>query len=140
MTNAHRFDLRSKLAGLAILAVALVGASAGEAKAVSAPNSVDGVVNVVYWDVDSFWQGLWPSSRRPGVAYFDYVNQYNQLQEYATACGSTATQHGTQGFYCPVSYNGDIYFDFLQQRDNLMQVGDGHASACWHMDRLEALA
>jgi predicted metalloprotease len=114
----------------AVAALAITGAFAGEAKAVAAPYSVDGVIAVVNGDLEVFWRNLWPANRRPTIYYYNYVNQYNQVQEWNTGCGSTATAHGFQGFYCATTWNGEIFFDFSQQREQLMRVGDG-ATALW---------
>ncbi len=132
MKNSHTFGrLTAKLAAaLIVVVLAAMGAFAGNAKAVAAPYSVDGVINVVYLDLEVFWGGLWQASRRPTLYYYNYVNQSNQVQEWNTGCGPTATQHGTQGFYCGVTFNGEIFFDFTQQREQLMRVGDG-ATALW---------
>jgi len=130
--NGFIRSLICKLAvAAAVIGVLATATVAGEAKAVSSTQSVDGIVNVVYADLDQFWAGLWPATRHPGVGYYNWVNSSGGTVEYPkTGCGSTADNHGTQGFYCPSSYNGEIYFDFTQQRNNLIGIGDG-AVALW---------
>jgi predicted metalloprotease len=119
------FQLIRRSLALVIVAAAVTAAAfAGEAKALNPEQtSVTGIVNSIYWDLDSYWI----PARRAGVAYFDYYAN-GVLIDYADPCNNTSTQHGTEGFYCPS--NESIYLDYNQQVGNVSRFGDG-STAFW---------
>jgi predicted metalloprotease len=113
------------------MSLAVAGALAGQARAVNATQTVDGIVNVVYWDLDRFWAGLWPANQDPGIGYFNYVDGSGRTVQYhVPGCGWTTGYVGYQGFYCSATPNGEIHFDFAQQHAHLRGIGDG-AVAMW---------
>jgi predicted metalloprotease len=114
---------------VAALAVLVGGTSlASTAKAINpTQTTVTGVINYEYWDLEAFWKPLLAyygkSYTRPGVQYYDYSDSYGRMVDLSTPCGSTATQHGSEGFYCSLSQT--IYMDYNQQVSNLSRFGDG---------------
>lgn len=116
-------------ASVAVLAVLVAGSSlAGTAKAINPQQTtVTGVVNSEYWDLEAFWKPLLAyfgkGYSQPGVQYYDYYDAYGRMVDISTPCGSTANQHGAEGFYCSTSRI--IYIDYTQQANNIRQFGDG---------------
>jgi predicted metalloprotease len=127
--------MKRVLTRIAVLAVVLgivIGSSnnlVGTADAINpAQTTVTGTVNYEYWDLEAFWKPLVNhygyTYTRPGVQYFDYYDSTGRLVDFNVAgCGSTATQHGAQGFYCPTTRT--IYLDYNQQKSELGRLGDG---------------
>ncbi len=117
--EAHRHPLIVVLA----LATAL-GIGTPEAEALNPnQNTVQGVVNTLYWDLDTFWG---KPAQKPGVGYYNYWGN-GSIYHYATSCGNTSGYVDVQGFYCN---GGHIHFDFTQQSGHLASIGDG-AVALW---------
>lgn len=108
---------------MVVLVAFFGGFATSKADAVSAQQSVKGIVDGVYWDLDTFWGS---PQRKPGVGYYNHITN-GQLVHYQTSCGPTRNNVGTQGFYC---YGGDIHLDWTQQTGNLRNIGDG-AVALW---------
>ena len=115
--------LRAIVAALAAAVAALCLAPA-QAHALTPEQAyVKPTIDLTYWDLDRFWI----PSRRPTVDYYNYYSGGRLIDVNAACGGSTADDHGTQGFYCD---GGWIYIDYNQQAGNLARFGDG-AVAFW---------
>lgn len=125
--------LRRFLVLVAVLAVGAVAFGASTASALNPPQTtVVGTVNHTYWDLQAFWKPLLNyygySYSGPTVDYYNHVKN-GVVVDYQTRCGSTATSHGSFGFYCPPV--SQIHLDFTQLNGTLRNYGDG-AVALWH--------
>jgi predicted metalloprotease len=118
-TTARQARLRIRSAIVGLLAAAALLANVAGAQAMGPTQTgVVATVNAEYWDLTTYWGGT-----TPGVQYFNYYSGGRLIEQRDACWGSTAGQHGTEGFYCPKDHV--IYLDFTQQNGNTTTYGDG---------------
>ena len=110
------------LAAAVVAAAALLGSvTAPTANAMSpAQTNVSGVVNVLYWDLDSFWRRALSNNanyRSPTIGYYD------GSPTYVAACGVSLFDYNIMA-ECPNNGQPQIWIHVGVNQAKVTQLGD----------------